>query len=390
MNKKIIAAALAATFAAPFAMADVTIYGFMSGAIESVTVTGATNGINAPAQTRVTDQTSRIGFKGTEDLGNGSAAIWQVENALKDFANGGTGLNGATATFATRNTFVGLSNQTYGAVRMGYYDSAYKRYTTTDVGTDVMANTTAGLDEASKYDGVVDRGDARLANSVSYDSPVWAGFSAGLSYGADETVTDGGSAKQIWSLAGHYVNGPLVIAAGYNYQANSAIKYTAGSGFAMAGNAGTNVSGSSITFAKLAASYKFSTGTYVGANAEHGDTGTYSGVDHTQNDFEVALGQDVGAASFKLAYAKLGGLSNETDSGSWNAHQWVLGATYNLSKSTQLLAYYTQISNGANQNATTNQQIYSANTFSTTTTSPETLYAGSKVSAIGAGVTVNF
>jgi predicted porin len=384
MNKKIIAIALTTAFAAPLAAhADVTIYGYMSMAVESVNTTGATNGVNAPRQTHVTDQTSRIGFKGTEDLGNGLAAIWQVESQLGN-ANGGTKIDGTAANWGTRNTFVGLDSKTYGTAVMGYYDSAYKRLTTGDVGIDILANTTAGQDQGS-YKGITNRADFRLKNSVHYTSPVVAGFQGGVSYGADEAVTQGNSAQQHWSLAGHYVYGGLIVAAGYDYLANAAL--TASSTYAGA-NAGTPAyaQGSNVAFSKLSAGYKFTTGTYLGAMYEHGNLGKSggTGANMTQNSYELAVTQDIGArTNVKLSYAKLGGLSNAaTGSASdYEAKQWVLAGTYALSKTTSLFAYYTQVTNNSRQNANVAQPVYDTGT---------TLNAGSKVSALGAGMTITF
>ena len=73
--KKIIAVAIAALPMA--AMADVTIYGKVAGGIES------DRGFDGVSNTRVSDYTSRIGFKGSEDLGNGLKAIWQLESRFK-------------------------------------------------------------------------------------------------------------------------------------------------------------------------------------------------------------------------------------------------------------------------------------------------------------------
>jgi predicted porin len=385
MNKKIIAIALTTAFAAPLAAhADVTIYGYMSMAVESVNTTGATNGVNAPRQTHVTDQTSRIGFKGTEDLGNGLAAIWQVESQLGN-ANGGTMLsNGTSAAWGTRNTFVGLSDKTYGTAVMGYYDSAYKRLTTTDVGTDILANTTGGQDQGS-YKGITNRGDFRLKNSVHYTSPVVAGFQGGVSYGADEAVIQNHSAQQHWSLAGHYVNGGLIVAAGYDYAANTYLSSGVTSGW----STNNYAQGSNVAFSKISAGYKFTTGTYLGALYEHGNLGKSggSGANMTQNSYELAVTQDVGArTNIKLSYAKLGGLSNagtSYSSSDYEAKQWLLAATYALSKTTSLFAYYTQVSNSSAQNANLGQPVFD-------TSSNYTLNPGSKVSALGAGMTITF
>ena len=68
MQKKSLAALVATLFAIPFAAhADVTVYGFISGGIESTKATG--NGVSSKdytSRTRVVDHNSRIGFKGFE------------------------------------------------------------------------------------------------------------------------------------------------------------------------------------------------------------------------------------------------------------------------------------------------------------------------------------
>jgi predicted porin len=385
MNKKIIAIALTTAFAAPLAAhADVTLYGYLIFAVESVNTTGATTGANAPRQTHVTDQTSRIGFMGTEDLGNGLSAIWKVESQLPN-DNGSTKIDSSSATWGSRNTYVGLDSKTFGTVVMGYYDSAYKRLTTGDVGIDIMHDTSAGQDQGS-YKGITNRGDARLKNTVSYTSPVLAGFQGGVSYGADETVTQGNSAAQRFSLAGHYVYGGLIVAAGYDYLANSAL---AVSSTGTAAYAGTNSvigysQGSHVAFSKVSAGYKFaSTGTYLGAMYEHGDLGhAANAASLTQNSYELAVTQDIGArTNVKLSYAKLGDLNGVANPGNYDAKQWVLGATYALSKTTNLFAYYTQVTNSSAQNANLAQPVYDSGTA---------LNAGSKVSALGAGLTITF
>lgn len=73
MKKTLIALAVATLPAAAFA--DVTIYGQIKAGVENVDA----GGVN---KTNVDDMGSRIGFKGSEDLGNGLKAIWQVESGF--------------------------------------------------------------------------------------------------------------------------------------------------------------------------------------------------------------------------------------------------------------------------------------------------------------------
>ncbi|WP_028536611.1 porin [Paludibacterium yongneupense] len=379
MNKTILAAALASAFASTVAMADVTIYGFLSSGIESVKATGNGTAANeVSSRTRISDYNSRIGFKGNEDLGNGLKSIWQIESSLKNFENGGSNDKGETATFATRNTFVGLTSDSFGTVQLGYYDSAYKRLT--NVGTNVMNDTTADTNDKAA---VVTRGDARLKNSVHYTTPTWNGFQAGASWGADETRTNGRNAQR-YSLAGNYTNGGLIVGLGYDRQGDTTnVSSTTGEAI------GSGVSGVHTAYTKLAAGYKFAFGTYLGAQFERATYGQASGSDMTQNDWTVAVTQDIGAATIKLSYNKLGNLSNSaagTSPSDFDAKQWVLGGTYNLSKRTQLLAYYTKLTNGNLQNA----NFGTEGVYSTTGSSSASVGVHNTLTAFGAGLKVSF
>ncbi len=78
------------------ASAEVTIYGKASVSGDYITQS------NAPSLTKISSNTSRIGFKGKEDLGNMNL-IWQVETHVAvDEGNEGE--------FALRNSFVGFAN----------------------------------------------------------------------------------------------------------------------------------------------------------------------------------------------------------------------------------------------------------------------------------------
>ena len=88
MKKSILAAAIAAAVAAPAANANVTIYGKVHVSIDSYDGSvynwpgkdGYWDEDSANVdQWQVKSRASRIGFKGTEDLGNGLSLIWKAE-----------------------------------------------------------------------------------------------------------------------------------------------------------------------------------------------------------------------------------------------------------------------------------------------------------------------
>ncbi len=375
MQKKSLAALVATLFAVPFAAhADVTIYGFISSGLESTKATGATDGVTYNSRTRVTDNNSRLGFKGFEDLGNGTKAIWQVESSLRNFEQGGTNDKGQSATLATRNSFVGLDNSSFGQVLVGQNDSAYK--TLTYAGLNLFQNDTPENNGAAS---VYSRGEARLTNSVHYFSPNWAGFQVGASYGADETRTSGTNKNRI-SVAGNYTNGGLIAALGYDRQNDTGLANTGGTSV-------STVAGQSTSYTKLAASYKFATGTLIGGGYEFGRYGTAAGTDLKQDDWTLSLSQDYGAATFKLEYSQLGQLRGVSNPDDYKAKQWTVGAYYALSKATTVYTYYTKINNNGAQNANfANNAVYSSNLG----TSTAKLDAGNDPQAFGVGLKVAF
>ena len=388
MYKHTLAAALAAIFTLP-AHADVNIYGFISAGVESAKADGAAKPAdNYKRTTRVTDENSRIGFKGSEDLGGGLKAVWQLEQSLRNFENGGVNDKGETATFATRNSFVGLSDAAAGTFVLGFYDSAYKRLT--DVGLNVMSNTTADTHGSSS---TYSRGETRLKNSVSWTSPNWAGFIAGFSYGFDEDryVSTAATGEQRqnndrWSLAGQYSNGGLKVGAGYDRSGDKFKSSTAGTPPVTSYVPEVE----NTQFYKLAAAYTFATGTTVGAGYEWARV-NYSAFakkpDVKQNDWHLAVIQKFGAASVRASYGKLGKLDGVVNADDYKASQWVLGATYDLSKQTQVFAYATKIKNSSAQSAN-----FSVNPIYTSGqgTSGAKLAAGVDPQAFGAGLRVNF
>ncbi|WP_053074442.1 MULTISPECIES: porin [unclassified Chromobacterium] len=176
MKKSLIALLVATLPAAAFA--DVTIYGKIKGGVEYVD-NGSTK------QTNIDDLGSRIGFKGKEDLGNGLKAIWQVETGFGIDGQSRTG--SSSGTFASRNSFVGLQSD-LGTLRLGnvsnFLDSDMGIVDSWEYSSDAL-----GL-------GIFTRDGKRLKNSVRYDMPSIAGFSAALQYGTKEDKTSNTQARE--------------------------------------------------------------------------------------------------------------------------------------------------------------------------------------------------
>ena len=105
MKKTLIAVALATLSAT--SMADVILYGKIKGGVEVTKVKGESG-----TTTQIVDYTSRIGFKGHEELNAGLKAIWQLEQ--------GVNIGGSEGThFGDRNSFIGLEGD-FGRLTVGH------------------------------------------------------------------------------------------------------------------------------------------------------------------------------------------------------------------------------------------------------------------------------
>ena len=153
MNKKLVALAVAAAFAAPVAMAEITLYGKVHADIRL-----SDDGDND--KWTVNSNTSKLGFKGQTELGNGMKAMFKYETSY-------TGLDGDATLGKPRNTYIGLAGKK-GTLIVGRHDTPAK-----------MAFYAAGNDHLG--DSVVDFNrtgftEKRLKNSILYVSPGMSGF----------------------------------------------------------------------------------------------------------------------------------------------------------------------------------------------------------------------
>ncbi len=188
MKKSLIALAVMAASGTAFAAtSNVDVYGAARLSIDS------TNGGKGYS---VNDQASRVGIKGSEDLGGGLTAVWQWESSMNtmDSTSVGTG---------QRNTFIGLKGA-FGTVLAGVHDTPYKL----GGSADVFGDTSADSQKATT--GIIGRNgfDTRSNNAVAYISPDYAGFHVGVATVADETGNTG-SANAATSVVLVYANGPL-------------------------------------------------------------------------------------------------------------------------------------------------------------------------------------
>ena len=319
MQKKLIALALASAFAAPAfaATSNVDIGGTMAFSIDSLDADSPTNGRN----TNISSNASNIYFKGSEDLGGGLKAIWQVQTF---FSAGGTGNTdtafGAADGVGSGDTFVGLSGG-FGTVILGKNESPVKvlsrkvDFFNNQIGD--SRNLTA--DVAGSGVGF----DTRPNNMVAYVTPNMSGFSATVGYFSNYSsgfATDtGASSVDGYAAAGSYENGPLFVGLGYEQHNLS--------------NVGTGLSDEKAW--RLAAGYTIGDFKVTGLYQKSNDNGGTNGAD--RKVWGLGAGYNIGAFLVKASYYKAGELNSVANTG---AKLYAVGADYTLSKRTKLqLAY---------------------------------------------------
>lgn len=344
--KKLIALAVAALPLA--AMADVTLYGNIEASVEG----GKSNGYNfakdgsnkLKSGVRIDDTGSYIGFKGNEDLGNGLKAIWQVEQGLNiDGTTGsGTSGNGYDNTWATRDSFVGLTGD-FGTVRLGrlstYLNSDMEKYDAWIYGAGVNGAT---ITSANTLDG-------RVKNAIRYDSPNLAGFKFTALYGADENrqYLNGNdrSNRAVWNLGLGYENSGYFVDAGYVgvQDANAAGDKSANYWRIEGGyNANNLLVALAYGQAKL----------YPGVVAVNSSLESFAGGadEYKTKEGALTVGYTIGAFTPKFTYARVWDIKEngvKIDDSSLN--QYVVGVDYALSKRTTTYASYGYVDHKANE-----------------------------------------
>lgn len=360
MKKTLLAAALFAGFAgfagAAQAETQVTLYGILDTGIEFNNVKNAsglsysTVGLDSGNQSG-----SRWGMKGTEDLGGGTQATFQIESGFQvtnGYSNQGQRLFG-------RRAFLGLQNPSWGMFRVGRGPT---------IATDMFQS--ANSDPFAYGWGPFQLGNISTAtntyrtdNQVGYMSPVFAGFQVGAGYsfnvnnsnvypGATANGTYGvgepmGKRAQGFDVTGTYTNGPLFLGVTYDQTNPYAISS------ASTGNVRQVTVDGSYNFQVLTvyAAYVRGWNGLTGAPSGQslGDGGYSALTDATggnayisglkQNAFMLGASLPIGSATNLFAswtHQTLGGKNNTWQGTAQNT--FGVGATYNLSKRTNVYA----------------------------------------------------
>lgn len=307
MKKLIVLATLAALPAV--ALADVTISGDLG---VSIVNTNNKDG-DKTSENAMNRQTGQIVFSGSDDLGNGLKAIWQVANRID-------GSGDESNSWGGRDTFVGLQSE-FGKIRFGKLsnptNSGYSRL--------------EPFNEISIHgDGVGALGEARTANTIRFDSANYAGFefavSGQMKPEADATVGDG-VAEYTSGLGLKYSNGPIKLVYSYaHFQDQDLFAETS------AANTKTRVHTASAEYALGDLTLGLG---YASAKASD-NAGSFT----KESGWGLTATYAMGNLTPKVSYWKEGKLSDETGATDGSYRVVSVGADYALSKRTSVGAEF--------------------------------------------------
>lgn len=330
--------ALAASVGAQ-AQSTVTLYGIVDMFVQY----GKADGTQLAVQSGGVSS-SRIGFKGTEDLGSGLKANFQLEQGI--LADTGALGNGGLAF--GRQAWVGLSSDAWGALSAGR--QTIPQYDILD------AFDTFGTGVGSSASSSIVSTTSRANNSVKYRSPTLGGFTGVALVGLGETTptdTNSGDNANVYALGGTY----------------SAGAFSAGVAFNVFKRPTNDLQ--DARYALVTASYDFGLAKLAGTLQKVRNLGGNEASDRN----EAMVGVNVPVNERDTVSVAMGQVRTAGND-SLNARQWTLGGTHLLSKRTSLYAVLSHINNGAATSYTTT---------AATGTGPTTS-AGQDVSSLQVGV----
>ena len=360
MQKKLIALAVATLVSGgAFAADNVTVYGRVDyGFLNTSGNSGGVQGAESKNEfTSGVQAGSRLGFKGSEDLGNGLKAIFELEYGLgvdgnnansvpgvtptiltkTPNVNGSSGVASQQTTFWNRHSYVGLTGN-FGTVVGGRLDGVrygvFNKY-------DVFGGGTVG--NFTQLTTQVNRAD----NAIAYISPSFSGFTvlAALSTNIAGPESAGNhNDLRLATLMGSYANGPISVDLDWERVSDNKTTVTTGA------NGASSVAGAplvfdNITVTTLGGSYDFGM-VKVAALYDTNKLKLQGGATASDVQSWFVSGSMPFAGSF-LAKATYGQTKDKNVAQS-TAKKFGLGLDYNLSKRTTIYTDYGKITQDSN------------------------------------------
>ena len=314
--KKLLTTAIAVALTSGAAQAAPTVYGAINVGVSSVDAHAANED-----KYELGSYSSKIGVKGSEDLGNGISGIYKVEIGVDMDGDDNDDLS-------TYNTIVGLKGQ-FGTVFVGKHDTPYKLAGSADL----FANTAA--DSQKNGTGIIGRGaskdtgwDNRGSDVVAYVSPDFGPVHFAAAGVVNEDTGTSPDLFDATSVAAIYKQGNINASAAYEVNTAYATDFSA-----MKVNA-------SMTHGNIK----------VGGTYEVSDFYTVSGTTATLAEADVT--SMLGSVAYTMGDITLMGQYGSVDTAT-KFTRMTFGASHKLAKSTTLYAGYNIDDNGSAEDQST-------------------------------------
>ncbi|WMD18104.1 porin [Achromobacter seleniivolatilans] len=345
MKKTLLAAALLAGFAGVAqAETSVTLYGIIDTGLGYNKISGSAvesaNGSRFGMINGVQNG-SRWGLRGSEDLGDGLRAVFQLESGF----NSGNGNSAQGGRLFGRQATVGLASDSWGQLDFGRQTNIASKY----FGS--IDPFGAGFGQANIGVALSAANTNRYDNMVMYQTPSFSGFQFGIGYSFN--VNDNTAGQTGFKTADNtraittglrYVNGPVNVALTYDQlNASNKLSYAATEAtprqYAIGGSYDFEV-------VKLALAYARTTdGWFAGQSVDTNIGGVNFGSNafadgFKANSYMVGLSAPIGGASSLFGSWQMVDPSNDKlTGGDKTTNVFSLGYTYDLSKRTNLYTY---------------------------------------------------
>lgn len=327
MKKSLIALAVLATSGAAMAQSSVTLYGRIDTSVGQIKDTGSSS-TNKSAVTKMFSggdgglTSPRWGMRGSEDLGGGLKANFQLESRF--FADEGS-LDGVQFKGAS---WVGLSGG-FGEVKLGRSTTVYDDVIALSVSSSVfdsaftptgngVYNSTLNDSTTSKTKIGAGAYSSRFDNKLTYLSPNLGGFYAGIDYALDEDASK--KAEKMAVKAG-YKAGPLHVALGFQDEKTTA------------------------EFLALSAAYDFG---MASISAGYSTTDAEAASKGEDTEFTLGVNVPFGAFAVSAGFASSKTEKATTATNNVKTSGFALGSTYAFSKRTKAYAGFRSVESKSN------------------------------------------
>ena len=307
------------------AQSSVTIYGLVDTGM--VVESGGNSGHVLKLTSGISGG-SRIGFKGSEDLGGGMSAMFLLETGFQN----DTGALGQGGLLFGRQSYVGLGGN-FGTVTAG------RQYTPEYL---VMAMVdpfgTGYAGDAANLMPNTGNGASRMDNTVKYASPNFNGVTAELAYGFGEVAGAPQASSQIGAAIG-YAAGPLNVRLGFHDRNNDTTT-------TQTATARNTLLGATYDFGsfKLHAAYGIDKGLNSSPLRNTSNPYGSSALTASTNSTDTLIGVTVPLSPTQTVLASYI-YKNDKTTLNQDAQQLAVGYRYALSKRTELYAMYAHIMN---------------------------------------------